>query len=477
MRVAILTDYPVVCFANGPSLATQALKRHLEKRGHEVTIVGPRPGREAPLPVAGSLLLESVPFRAHPGVQLPFAWPPAAFDNRQRFDVIHSHANSSLMHWAPMMRRLHGIPCLSTNTVYIPGFAEYALPRGLCRIELIREFFSRVPARAIETSFAKTYDACDGLIVQCQGLADYWRAFGLRVPIHVIPRPIDAAVFDRPLGRDLFRPEFPRGKRIIVVCRHAREKDIDKVIEAFARHVHPLHPDASLTIVGDGQEHAKLMRLAKSLGVADRCDFPGEKPHKDLRDYYGHADLFAYASMTETYGQVISEALWCGVPVVALDDRMGVSFQVEHGRDGLLVAPGEGEIERLGHAFDRLLSNHIERATLAASASLRARARVAPNIVYGLYEEAYAAAFEHLARNPPRSFHGSSRPDWWGLLTDHLFPWTLQQSLLLAMGSLRGHGEEYVVPRVRIDGLPGEVPQARPLIEQPRTRSRRRRAA
>src|SRR5262245_57437222 len=288
MHIAVLTDYPLVAFANGPSLATQALKRHLENRGHAVTIVGPRPGKDAPAVAPGSLLLQSAKFRAHPGVQLPFAWPPQAFHNTQKFDVIHSHANSSLMHWAPMMRALHGIPCLSTNTVYIPGFAQYALPHQLYKIEAVRDFWSRVPTKAVEASFARAYSAGDGLIVQCQGLADYWLQLGLDVPIHVIPRPIDTAVLDRPLDRDPFRPGFARGKRITSVPRHAREKDIDNVIRAFAEHVLPKHPDASLTLVGDGQEHAELMRLTEQLGISARVDFPGEKAQKELRDYYGH---------------------------------------------------------------------------------------------------------------------------------------------------------------------------------------------
>jgi glycosyltransferase involved in cell wall biosynthesis len=455
MHVAVLTDYPVVCFANGPSLATQALKRYLEGRGHTVTIVGPRPGPGAPEPAPGSLLLNAADFKAHPGVQLPFAWPPEAFDNRQRFDVVHSHANSSLMHWGPMMRRLHGIPVLSTNTVYIPGFAQYALPHSLYRFQAVRDFWARVPSRAVESSFAKTYNAGDGLIVQCNGLADYWREFGLQVPIHTIPRPIDVELFDQPCGRDPFRADFAPGKRIIVVCRHAREKDIDKVMKAFAEHVLPRHPDASLTMVGNGQEHKALVRLAETLGIAARCDFPGEKAQKDLRDYYGHADIFAYASLTETYGQVISEALWCGVPVVALDDRMGVAFQVRHEHDGLLLEPGEGELARLGDGLDLLLSDPRRRAAMGAHAASRARARVAPWVVYKQYEDAYASAIDHFRAAQVAPFKKTSVPDWWRLMNRHVLPWTFQQGLLLALGSLRGKGgDEYVIPTQRIDALP-----------------------
>lgn len=455
MRVAIVTDYPVVSFANGPSLATQALKRNLERRGHAVTIVGPKPGADAPQPEPESLLLQSAPFRAHAGVQLPFAWPPKAFDNVQRFDVVHSHANSSLMHWGPMMRRLHGIPCLSTNTVYVPGFAEYALPKDLCKVGLVRELWARVPARAVETAFAGTYNDGDGLIVQCRGLADYWKGFGLEVPIHVIPRPIDRLVFDRPVGSDPFRPSFARGGRIVVVCRHAREKALDTLLRIFASHVLSACPQASLTLVGDGPDHKELVALAEELRIDDRCDFPGEKPQKDLLDYYANADLFAYTSLTETYGQVISEALWCGVPVVALDDAMGVAFQVAHERDGLLVRRGPSEREDFGAALVRLIRDKRTRRAFGEHAASRARQRVSPEVVYDQYEAAYASAIEHLRRREPGRFDRRSVPHWLGLVNRHVLPWTVQQSLLLALGSLRG-GSSYTTPKVRIDALPPE---------------------
>lgn len=453
MHVAILTDYPVVRFANGPSLATQALNRYLTERGHQVTLVGPQPGPGAPPVVDGSVMLRSARFRAHPGVELPFPWPRQAFADRG-FDVVHSQANSSLMHWGPMIRRLHGVPVLATNTVYIPGFAQYALPSALYRFAWARRFWERVPARAVEMSFARVYNAGDGLIVQCSGLAEAWEALGVDVPIHVIPRPIDTVIFDHPVGPDPFQRTFEAGKRILVVCRHAREKSLDKVLRAFAGHVLPRHPQASLTLVGDGQEHQSLIELAEDLRISERCDFPGEKAQRDLRDYYGHADLFAYASTTETYGQVVSEALWCGVPVVAIDDAMGVAFQVRDGHDGRLVRPGTDDIQRLGEALAHLLAEPRERHVLSAQAAVRARQRVAPSVIYRLYESAYDSAIEHFRRRPAPAFDRSSAAHWWSLHWRHGLPWTFQQALLLGLGALRMQRETYVMPQQRIDVLP-----------------------
>ncbi len=454
MHIGILTDYPVASFANGPALATQALKRYLENRGHRVTIVGPAPGREEPAPQSGSLLLSSVPFRAHPGVQIPFPWPLSTFDNSQKFDVIHSHSNSLLMHWAPIMRQLHGIPCVGTNTIYLPAFAQHVLPDRLYQNDKVRKAFWGF-ANRYERGFADCYNAGDGLIVQCLALADYWRSKGsLKVPLHVIPRPIDVAMFDRPLGPDPYRSEFAKGYRLITVGRHAREKDIDKLIRAFATVVLPAQPQASLTLVGDGQEHDELIALANKLGVAHRCDFAGEKAHKAMRDYHGHGDLFAYASLSETYGQVISEALWCGVPVVALDDKMGVAYQCQDGHDSVLLQPGKGEIEALGQTMLSLLADPLRRQTMGASAAARARTRVAPDIVYGMYEHAYEAAQEHLRLNPPPVTNPKRPGDAWRLGSDHVWPWLWQHTALCSLGAFRG-ARGYEVPKdIRIDEVP-----------------------
>jgi len=451
MKIGILTDYPVVTFACGPSLSTQALKIYLEGRGHEVTIVGPKPGPNDPPALPGSLLLDSLDFKAHPGVRMALAWPPKAFTQHPGLDVIHSHANSLLMHWGPMMRELHNIPCISTNTIYLPAFAQHLLPNKLYEYEHVRNAWSGLSDK-VERSFAAVYNGGDGLIVQCQGLADYWNQKGLEVPLHVIPRPIDVRIFDKPEGADPFRSDFAKGGRIIAVCRHAREKDLDKLIEAFARYVAPHIPSASLTLVGDGLEHAALRRLAHTLGVGDRVAFPGEKPQRETPDWYRHADLFAYASLSETYGQVISEALWCGAPVVAVDDKMGVAFQVRHGEDGLLVAPGDHLLEQLGDGIVELLSNPAKRKEFGERAAKRARERVAPEVVYAAYEQAYDAAIAHLAAHPRKREAHNNLPSAWEMTHQHLVPWMWKHLALCGLSAFRG-AKGYDLPKVRIDGM------------------------
>jgi glycosyltransferase involved in cell wall biosynthesis len=98
------------------------------------------------------------------------------------------------------------------------------------------------------------------------------------------------------------------------------------LLRIFAEHVLPADPKASLSLVGDGPAHAGLIEYAHELGIWERVQFLGEQPHRELALWYKYADVIDYPSVSETFGQVISEALWMGCPVVGFDDKMGMAF-------------------------------------------------------------------------------------------------------------------------------------------------------
>jgi glycosyltransferase involved in cell wall biosynthesis len=183
------------------------------------------------------------------------------------------------------------------------------------------------------------------------------------------------------------------------VCRHTREKGLDRLIRLFARQVAPHDARASLTLVGDGPDHGTFRSLAVRLGVEDRVFFPGEEPLSRVPDYYRHADLFVYTSLSETYGQVISEAGWCGLATVALNDGMGVCSQIVDRQTGVLV-PSDIDAAEADHQFAHealaLLSNPGARAQMATRAAQLARGRVAPERIVDRYYDAFREARRHL---------------------------------------------------------------------------------
>ena len=278
------------------------------------------------------------------------------------------------------MRKLYATAFINTHLIHLPAQIHFLLPQPLHDIPRLREGIEKwVPE--FERSYAQLYNQADGLVVQNPHLVEYWENRGVRVPIEVIGRPIDPAIFSRPTTQDPW-PESKRSrKRLLCVCRIDREKNLDALIDVFENEIGGSEPEVSLTLIGDGFERPRLIDQVSSLKYSNRIFFPGEVRHEDLRDWYAHADVFVYTSLSETFGNVVNEALWNGLPVVAFDDRLGVAGQVESTVNGFLIEPSAPSASRdFAEAVLRLLrnrgaSNQAWRRSKGQSAPHRASRR------------------------------------------------------------------------------------------------------
>ena len=440
MKIGMLTDFPAVEYCNGPALASQAFRRNMEGRGHTVRFIGPKPhAGQRQVDGDGNILFPSLRLRRYANTPFGFPWPLKAFTRKPDLDVIHGNSNAQMMHYGLMMRSMHNIPCLQTNTIYLPAFKHHMVPEEILAAPGAERFFDFL-GDYVEKNFSEIYGAGDGLIVQCKGLVDYWQKMGLNIPLHIIPRPVDVRSFDRPLGPDPYRADFKKGKRLFVACRHAAEKSLDQLLRIFAHHVAPTDSEASLTLVGDGPAHIGLKEYAAELGIENRVQFVGEIPHKDLPVWYKYADVFAYPSVSETFGQVISEALWMGCPVVGMDDKMGMAYQVEDGVNGLLVDPAQDGEAHFGAGVIRLLSDDKLRRKLGAEAARRQRVLCHPDNVYAAYEKAYEEAVVHRRENPSNYADLNKAQRFAKMIANHAFPWTWQTLTLVGVGALPGKG-------------------------------------
>jgi len=433
-RIGILTDHLRVSYANGSSFASQFLRREFAKREHDVTIIGPRDPEAVPgdLPTR-HLAFDSRPLRNHPGVHLPFPSTSALRRlGRERLDVLLGQTCTGMLEVGSWLRQVQRVPYLCVNTVHLPSVYNVLLPAILFRSRRVQRLFEETIIPRVERQTIEAYNQSDGLIVLSEGMADYWRQRGLRVPVFVIPRSVEPQVFDRRPGSDPFDARAPRGGRLLCVCRHTREKSVERLIQIFARHVAPRDARATLTLVGDGPDHDAFLALSERLGVGERVFFPGEEPLSRVPDYYRNADLFVYASLSETYGQVISEASWCGLGAVALDDGMGVCSQIVDGQTGLLIdtrRPGADVDADFGRAVLALLHDPNARLQMGARAARYTRARVAPERIVERYYDAFAEARRHLAESARRLQPAEKRR--------RLRGWATLHTLLFLMSCVR----------------------------------------
>jgi len=120
---------------------------------------------------------------------------------------------------------------------------------------------------------------------------------------------------------------------ILLVGRLAKEKNVGLVVAAF-RAIKARVPDVKLVFVGDGP-------LRKALTEAcPEAYFAGVQKGADLAAHYASADLFLFPSVTETYGNVVPEAMASGLAVVSYDCAAALEL-IESGDNGVLVPTGD----------------------------------------------------------------------------------------------------------------------------------------
>jgi glycosyltransferase involved in cell wall biosynthesis len=124
--------------------------------------------------------------------------------------------------------------------------------------------------------------------------------------------------------------------RLVAVGRLVHQKGFDLLLRAFAR-IAPEHPQWTLTIWGEGDRRRQLEALCTELGLLEQVALPGltERPGQWLED----AEVFVLSSRFESFGNVITEAMVAGLPVVAFDCPWGPGEILRDGEDGLLVPP------------------------------------------------------------------------------------------------------------------------------------------
>ena len=130
-------------------------------------------------------------------------------------------------------------------------------------------------------------------------------------------------------------------------------------------------PVARLKIVGDGPEYSALDRYARSIGVADRCEFVGPAGEVDVVDLFARARVVLVTAADEDYGYVPLEAFLSGKAVLTVRDAGGPLEFVEDGRTGVVTEPDPAA---LGTALAAVWDRPRELAAMAAAGRARVEA-------------------------------------------------------------------------------------------------------
>jgi 1,2-diacylglycerol 3-alpha-glucosyltransferase len=314
----------------GVPTAVETIRRGLEALGHEAVIVAPRMARsdDGGAPV---IRVPAIPAPTYPDFALPL--PVGPWLTRRLYalglDVFHAHHPFLLGASARRLARASGRPFVFTYHTLYDRYAHYVpLPRAMVARQAIRR----------SAGFA---DTADLVLAPSDFVARRLRAQGVRQPIDVLPTGIDLERF-RPGSRAAARQALglgPANRILLYVGRLDREKNLEFLLRAVARIG---MPGARLLLVGRGMHASALRSVAVAQGLGERVAFCGGTPPDGLPTYYRAADVFVFASTSETQGLAVLEAMACGLPVVAVR-ASGVEEVIAEGVSGLL-APEDPDV-------------------------------------------------------------------------------------------------------------------------------------
>lgn len=338
MKIAIVTDTyrPRV---NGVVTSIDTFANEYRKLGHEVKIIAPE------FPVEQKDFKDSeneqyvIRIKSHylffdPEDRLPNPWTPAMRKKIKeeillhKFDVIHTQTPFTLgieaVKWAKQM----GCPIVHTYHTMFESYIHYI------------KFLPRPVGLWFSKWFSRWYcNKMDLNVTPSTQMHDLLKTYNVNKPVLVNPTGIKMDKFKKFNGDD-FRKKHNISKETILFLfmgRIGQEKNIPFLFDVLKK-VQALMPgrEIKLMVAGKGPAEEAVRAAAKEKGVENDILWFGYFESQDWVNCYAAADLFTFASITETQGLVVTEAMAVGTPVVAVG-QMGVAEVMAGDKGGLLV--------------------------------------------------------------------------------------------------------------------------------------------
>ena len=336
MRLLLVTEtFPPDI--NGVAMTLSRLTGELRGRGHEVKVI--RPGvffGSQKVGVNGDeLTVPGLRIPNYPEARIGLATPGRMLGLLQswRPDLVHIATEGPLGWSALKACEKLGLPVIST---FHTNFHDYTHHYGLSFLEQIVEGYLR--------SF---HNRTRANLVPDKMLIDTLEKSGFRNNHH-FGRGVDTRLFDPARRDNTLRRQWAAEERdpvIVHISRIAAEKNIPLVLACY-HEMKVWHPGLKMVLVGDGPLRPRLQRMHPDV------IFCGMKLGEDLARHYASGDFFLFASETETFGNVVTEAMASGLAVLAYDYAAGRQF-IRSGENGFTVALGRNDDFR--EAAHRLL--------------------------------------------------------------------------------------------------------------------------
>ena len=332
MKILFISDvyFPRI---NGVSTSIRTFVLQMQNLGHEVHLIAPDydavtedeawikriPARSIYFDPEDKLMKYGEAVKLLPALE------------QEKYDIVHVHTPFVAHYLGLKLAAQLNIPCIETYHTFFEDYLHHYLP-----------WMPKSIARGIARMISKRQcNAVDAIVAPSNPMLDVLRRYGVNVLSEVIPTGLqdssfaaaDGQAFRLKYGIPLDRP------MLLYVGRVAFEKNIDFLLE-MTKLLAEKRPDVLLVVTGEGPAETSLHKLAKTLEIEKNVQFIGYLDrNKELNACYESADIFVFASKSETQGLVLLEAMAQATPVVAIAELGTASILIEG--KGALIAPDD----------------------------------------------------------------------------------------------------------------------------------------
>lgn len=321
LRVAVVTEtFPPE--VNGVAMTLGRLVDGLVRRGHSIQLIRPRQAREVDGPALAGIeevLSAGVPIPSYGDLRfgLPSKRRLIKLWSAKRPDIVHVATEGPLGWSAVAAARKLQLPVTSS---FHTNFQSYTKHYGLGLLK-----------SPIDRYLRKLHNHTQLTMVPTRALMHDLQDRGY-TNVKLLSRGVASELFSPSKRSVTLRESWGAGADdlvVLLVGRLAKEKNVALVISAF-RAIQRVKPGSKLVFVGDGPLRKTLQTTCPD------AIFSGIQKGEALAAHYASGDLFLFSSMTETFGNVVPEALASGLALVAFASAAAQEL-ITHGLNGMLV--------------------------------------------------------------------------------------------------------------------------------------------